>query len=107
MTEARSAMLPPLPWDHTTEASACGWVTCQACRRTPSAVRIQRSSTPGGGFPTIGSGKNTSRSIIAGRETRAAASSRPENMAAGRRISRIQPTRSATLPKCTLDCTMR
>src|SRR3989441_9398629 len=59
---ARPAMLPPLPCDQTRVAVAAGEPAHQACRRSPSAVAIARSSTPGGGSGTSGSGKKISRS---------------------------------------------
>src|SRR6266446_5410346 len=59
---ARPAMLPPLPCDQTRVAVAAGEPAHQACRRSPSAVAIARSSTPGGGSGTSGAGKKISRS---------------------------------------------
>src|SRR5919198_4259799 len=55
-------MLPPLPCDQTSVAAASGVPAHQAARRSPSAVVITRSSTPGGGSGTAGSGKKISES---------------------------------------------
>src|SRR5437762_13749370 len=55
-------MLPPLPCDQTSVAAACGVPAHQASRRSPSAVVIARSSTPGGRSGRSGSGKKISRS---------------------------------------------
>src|SRR5881628_2720739 len=55
-------MLPPLPCDQTSVAAASGAPAHQAARRSPSAVVSARSSTPGGGSGTTGSGKKISRS---------------------------------------------
>src|SRR3989449_10415630 len=55
-------MLPPLPCDQTSVAAASGAPARQASRRSPSAVVIARSSTPGGRCGRSGSGKKISRS---------------------------------------------
>src|SRR2546426_11739650 len=55
-------MLPPLPCDQTSVAAASGAPAHQASRRSPSAVVIARSSTPGGRAGRSGSGKKISRS---------------------------------------------
>src|SRR5881409_157010 len=61
-TSARPPMLPPLPCDQTSVAAASGAPAHQASRRSPSAVVIARSSTPGGRSGRSGSGKKISRS---------------------------------------------
>src|SRR5438046_10156918 len=49
-------MLPPFPCDQTSVAVAPGAPAYQACRRSPSAVVMVRSSVPGGGSGTARSG---------------------------------------------------
>src|SRR5206468_8823196 len=49
-------MLPPFPCDQTSVAVAPGAPAYQACRRSPSAVGMVRSSAPGGGSGTARSG---------------------------------------------------
>src|SRR5262245_24720251 len=59
-------MLPPLPCDQTSVGPAAGGGANQPCSRTPSSVMIQRSSIPGGGGGTYGSGKKISDSSSIG-----------------------------------------
>jgi len=55
-------MLPALPCDQRSIGAAPRPAAYHACRRWPSSVVIQRSSTPVGGGPTARWGKNVKRS---------------------------------------------